>query len=633
MPHEKYAFDEKNRSIWKVGLPDGEAVRLTSPQEDAHTPRWSPDGNRITYISRASGQKEIWLMDADGSNRKQLTRSSFKGHDPFHGSTISWSPDGRNIVYTTLPNGSKYGQQQLLKQQYRNNRDAITIVSEPLDEVKTMYAPLMEESELYVLNVATGENKLLLKRQHAVCSVLDWFNDSELLIKCGRDWLKVSLQDKPPVTVYSGKHAIARIVHSTELLLAQKSGTSRVDIFKTKHGANQQLCSAAAQGEVKIHCWSYDGTKVYVTCRQGVSNVLYRIDAADGSLEPVTEAGRIVRNYDHLAGPVCSRQSDLVIFPYGGPDAPAELWTVREDGSPQQLTRFHLRHFTFAFPQTKIVHYPSGDWEIESLLLLPPGYDPNCKYPSLIYLHGGPELAVEASFTELASASARSAAHYLAAHGYVVLLPNFRGSAGYGEAFKNELGDCRILSGPYQDIMAGTDYLIHENIADPDALGLYGSSYGATLAAWTITQTDRFKGAVGAVGFYDMLHLDRARGTAFHAMFKNRLGDGDPQAMWQTPEVYEQMSPIEQIALIKTPFLLIETGAERKDGGSSGTILLHGLRHFGVKSHLVWYPRAFHNGGWNEEYKKDYMLRLRVWFDHCLKDEPLPEWFASGQQQ
>jgi dipeptidyl aminopeptidase/acylaminoacyl peptidase len=160
----------------------------------------------------------------------------------------------------------------------------------------------------------------------------------------------------------------------------------------------------------------------------------------------------------------------------------------------------------------RVVRYDSDGWSIEALLVLPPEYDPGKTYPTLTYLHGGPEACSTANFTELISARAQSVAHWLAAHGYAVFIPNFRGSSGYGEEFKNELGDFRLLRTPYADVMAGVDYLITERIANPDALGVYGSSFGGWLTAWTITQTDRFKCAAPAVGVYDVLSSDRQNG-------------------------------------------------------------------------------------------------------------------------
>lgn len=188
-----------------------------------------------------------------------------------------------------------------------------------------------------------------------------------------------------------------------------------------------------------------------------------------------------------------------------------------------------------------------------------------------------------------------------------------------------------MLRNPYKDVLAGVDLLIQEGISDPGSLGIYGSSYGGWLTAWSLSQTTRFKGAVAAVGLYDILHIDRSNGNAFYTFFKNRLGSADPNAMWNNPDLYKEISPIENISSIKTPMLLVETGGERLGQESMAKVLFNGLINFGVESYLVYYPKAFHNGGWNDEYKKDYMLRLLAWFDYCIKGEPLPDWFNSSE--
>jgi len=309
---------------------------------------------------------------------------------------------------------------------------------------------------------------------------------------------------------------------------------------------------------------------------------------------------------------------------------PTELY-VLNNSEMKKISNFSQTDLPLKIPQVKVIKYNSSGWDIESLLVMPADYEPGHKYPTLIYLHGGPEHYVEASFTELISARAESAAHLLACNGYIVLLPNFRGSEGYGEEFLDQLGNYQMFRAPYNDVMAAVNQLIQNGIADPDKLGIYGSSYGAMLTAWTLSQTNCFKGAVSAVGVYDTLHSDRSNGTAFHAYseFANRLGNADPHAMWNNPEVYKVLDSIENISKMNTPLLLMETSAERENG-ENARILFNGLRYFGVESYLVYYPKAFHNGGWNDEYKKDYMLRLLAWFDYCLKGVALPEWFKAN---
>ncbi|MBE1442711.1 S9 family peptidase [Paenibacillus sp. OAS669] len=629
MPHEEYALEERNRSIWKLDS-HGEAYQLTGHEEqDSHSPCYSPDGNTIAYLSKKSGKKEIWLMDKHGENKRQLTCSNFEGPDPFNGSMLSWSPDHRYILYTALPNGSRYGQN--IVQRRMGNREKIEVISEPSDEVILSQKRLKDlVSTLYRVDIETGQTEPIFTLKGTVNKLLGWFDDKVLLIKHGNVLKRVHIESKEVSEVYSGRADLVKLLNSGGLLFANLSSSNEVEITSFFDGKVIPKGRVSLPGNSRLHCWSHDGSKLYVSSQQGVSNILYSVDVDELSLYPITAQNHVVHSYYHPSGPVSFNNQIGVVFPYSAPKEPAELH-IAEAGSIEKISNFHGIYLPLNLSDVRVIQYPSEGWEIESILVLPRDYQPGHKYPALIYLHGGPEFYVEASFTELLSARAQSAAHFLAANGYAVLLPNFRGSEGYGDEHKNQLGSYQMMRNPYHDVMAAVNYLIQENIADPDKLGIYGTSFGANLTAWTISHTNCFKGAVSVIGVYDNLHHDRSNGQAFHAhpRYKNRLGNADPNAMWTTPDVYKELDSIEHISSIKTPLLLMETSAERKYG-QNAKLLFNGLRFYDVESYLVFYPQAFHSGGWNDEYKKDYMLRLVAWFDYCLKGISLPEWFKNN---
>lgn len=618
MPHEEYALENRNRSIWKLHL-TGEAVPLTGPEEqDSHSPCFSPDGNRIAFLSKKSGDKEIWMMDKDGANKRQLTFSHFEGADPFNDAMLSWSPDSKYILYTALPNGSRYGQRYIVERQIGSNLEDIEVIAEWSDEIKLWQKKLKPTvSVLYRLDISTEQTEPLLTQQGTVVKIVGWFDDKDVCIKHGKVLRRLNVESKEVCDIYSGRVDVARLLPSGELLFANLSSPNEIVITSLLHGEAAPKGKISVPGNVRPHCWSHDGSRLYVSSHQGVSNILYSVDTAKLLATPITAENHVVHSVYHPSGPVS----------FHNKAEPAELHRS-QSGSIRKISHFNEWPQPLQVPDVRVIKYPSDDWAIESLLVLPPDYEPGRKYPALIYLHGGPEFYVEASFTALMSARAESAAHFLAVHGYVVLLPNFRGSEGYGDEYQKQLGNYQLLRAPYKDVMAAVNYLTQENIADSEKLGIYGSSYGAILTAWTISQTNCFKGAVSAVGVYDSLHHDRTRGRAFHAQ-QHRLGNADPNAMWTSPDVYQELDVVERISSIKTPLLLMETGAERQYGQSHATILLNGLRFFDVESYLVYYPKAFHNGGWNDAYKKDYMLRLLAWFDYCLNGVSLPEWFTK----
>ncbi|WP_199616376.1 alpha/beta hydrolase family protein [Paenibacillus alkalitolerans] len=408
-----------------------------------------------------------------------------------------------------------------------------------------------------------------------------------------------------------------------------------VEINTLENEMIQQLCKVDISGfEIRLHDFSYDATYVFLTAQRGISNYLLSIEASTGILKQLTDDARVVNTKWHTAGTRSFHRSNSVIFPYGGPTEPMEIWKINATGDMKKVSRFSDAIVHFPIPEVKVINYKSDGWNIESILVLPVKYESGKPIPTLVYLHGGPEGKIIADFKELNCAGGQSAAFFLANQGYAVLMPNFRGSSGYGAEFEKELGNLKIMRNPYKDVMAGVDYLIENGITDPDTVGVYGFSYGGGLSTWIVSQTDRFKGAIGICGIHDFLHDDRNYGVPFHAFRPNRLGEANPKDMWLKSEVYKELSTLENVGSIQTPILLIETGAERHwDGAlweSAAKTLFIALEGLGVETYLVCYTKAFHGGGWNVKYQEEYLFRILAWFDYCLKGKPLPKWFEAS---
>lgn len=632
MPHDEYAYGECNRSIWKCNLQNGHVTQLTSSEEDAHAPCWSPDSKKVAYLSRLSGKKELWSMNHDGLNQKQLTDSKFPGQDPFSETKISWSPDGCYIAYTVAPQGSFYG----LWTSFRNlqkNKSQIQ-VDNGENKLKVLYqnARSTFESSLYIIHTETGINSHVATHPDHPFNIIDWFIDNkQLLVSNGPELKYINIETYEERHLYSGQLGLLKQLEN-DILLARKSGKSiEIGYIVEQEFIKKLEVESIGYEPIILQTWSNDGNILYFTSQEGVSNILHSIDVSSEIVRTLTDRGKVVwDNPTCKAGVKCYHKRNGIIFPYSGPQAPMELWELNSNGELQKLSNICNEFTPTDLPKVEVIQYTSNGWDIESLLVMPKNYDSTKKYPTLVYLHGGPESNVKSYFTELISGRAESAAYFLAEHGYAVMLPNFRGSDGYGEEFEYELANYKILKNPYEDVMAGVNYLIKKGIADPESLGIYGSSFGANLTAWTISQNTNFKGAIGAVGIYDQLQDDRYKNGSFHSISENRSKGTKPNDLWFHSEVYKDLSPMEHFEKINTPILFIETGAERELIGSYAKPLFNALLARGIKTNLVYYPEAFHNGGWNDEYKRDYMKRLVAWFDHCIKGHPLPDWFEMN---
>lgn len=623
LPHDEYAYEERNRSIWKLNITNGTFIPLTDPKDDAHHPVYSSSGDKIAYLSRQSGQKELWSMDHQGKKQKQLTNSSFPGRDPFTDISIQWSANGRYIAYTVHPKGSFYGNILTIQNEAKQSTEIKIDRGETSHQENWNQARGIFRSSLYLYDTVAGINKRIIHERNQSLMIHDWYGDESLLISQGTSLIKLHLETGNEKVLYDDSITLLKVMNEDIFVVLFDGERLQTGYIYQKELVNKKEIELTNDGLLTIHNCSKDGRKIFFTDQQGLSNILYQADLTTGEITQLTATGNTVHEF--LTCPALCQtfhQTDEILFPYSSPERPVELWKVGESLTLEQVSDVLAEKTPTNLPQTKIIRYESNGFEIESLLVLPVDYEVGKKYPTLIYLHGGPEDCIRANFTELISGRAESCAHLMAAHGYIVFMPNFRGSLGYGNSFLNELGNYQLMQAPYEDIMTGVDYLLDQGIAHENHLGIYGSSFGAILTAWTLAHTDRFKGAIGMVGTYDLLQDARSHNHSFHSISENRSAGTIPNDHWIRPDVYQKISPMEHYDKINTPLLFIETGAECESNQSEARPLFHALMARGVQSELIYYPEAYHNGGWNDQYKSDYMNRILSWFDDHLRSNP-----------
>ena len=226
------------------------------------------------------------------------------------------------------------------------------------------------------------------------------------------------------------------------------------------------------------------------------------------------------------------------------------------------------------------------------------------KLPAVILVHGGPTGAWTDRFDAWGQ--------LLAAHGFVVLSPNVRGSTGYGYDFM-AINRYDWGGGDFKDVLAGVDWLIKKGIADPDRLGIGGWSYGGYMAAWAVTQTTLFKASVSGAPMTDLAFEYGSEAAGVN------IGDtwalGNP---YENLSVFNARSPMTFVKKVKTPTLLLCGENDATDPVGQCYQFQRGLRRFGVETELVVYPREGH-GPREEKHRIDVLNRVVGWFEKHLK--------------
>jgi dipeptidyl aminopeptidase/acylaminoacyl peptidase/tetratricopeptide (TPR) repeat protein len=578
---------ERHRHIWVLDVTSRRVVQFTQSKKSDFSPRWSPEGTGLGFLSSRGEQTQIYFIPSDGGEAYALTEGKRSIH------SFEWSPDGKQIAFTAsdpktdaeekkekdkddahvADKDDKRTKLWLFDMDSRKTRE---IVSAPWDVSEFSWAPSGDHviisatdhpesdedtNRIFSVNAADGKMTELFAPRGP-------FGD-----------MKVSPDGK--WIAYHG----ARVdgPHAPDLYLLPIAG-----------GTPRNLTAQGIDLPVGPFVWRPDNDLVALV-EAGFHSKLYTIEL-DGKSQARETLPVNARSFDF------SDSGDLA---FAGESAtnPAEVWLVRRATPAERVSEFNKSWSSIALVKPEFFRYKSFDGtEIEGSLLLPSGYDGHSKLPLITLVHGGP--------TGAWSDSIQSWGQMLVARGYAIFYPNVRGSTGYGEKFV-EMNRADWGGGDFKDVMAGVDSLIARGVADPDRLGIGGWSYGGYMAEWAITQTSRFKVAVSGAGMFDLIaEFETEKGNSYDEWFY-----GQP---YETPDAFRKSSPVNYMKNAKTPTLIIQGEEDTTDPIGQSTALYRALKHYGVRAELVTYPREPHGFG-EEKHNLDMLNRMLIWYDTYLK--------------
>jgi len=284
---------------------------------------------------------------------------------------------------------------------------------------------------------------------------------------------------------------------------------------------------------------------------------------------------------------------------------PPELWTSRGSGKAERVSHFNAQWDSLRLSTPEIIRYKSFDGtEIEAGLLRPNAQHEEEPFPLVVLVHGGPSGRWSHRFDAWGQ--------LLIHHGFAVLYPNIRGSIGYGYDFlamnRRDWG-----GGDFKDVMAGVDFLIERGIADPQRLGIGGWSYGGYMAAWAVTQTDRFKASVSGAPMTDLAFEYGSETSAINAYDTWYMG-----TPYENLNLFNERSPTTFVKHVTTPTLLLCGENDVIDPIEQCQQFYRGLKRYGVETDFVIYPREGH-GIREEKHRIDLLNRIIHWFEKYVR--------------
>ena len=604
------AKDKSATRIWMAPSAGGEAIPMTSDTYSAGNPRWSPDGKYLSFTaSRGDDAKtQVWTLNRLGGEAEQLTKikQGVSGHE--------WSPDGKRLLLlirdprpeelTKDKEDDKKPRPHVIdrlqfKQDYEGYLDryrthlytfvpgdtaAVQITSGDYDDSSPAWSPDgksvafvsnrsdnpdgNDNSDIWIVSADNTD-----KGQHLIRVTTNENSDtSPRWSPDGKQLAYITVTDKQAMWYATQKLAVIPATGGQPRLLAE-------DLDRNK----------------MMPRFSADGKALYFLLEENGRQVLASVNPAGGGFKRVVAGDVSIGDY--------ALHGDLIGLRLERSLEPAELYSFRDGALKKITTTNDALLATLQRPKVERITFNSADGTpVEGFVVKPAGFRAGVKYPTILWLHGGPVSQYDHSF--------HPPSELFAANGFVTLLLNPRGSSGYGQSFSEAIF-ADWGNKDFQDVMAGVDYAIQAGYTDPDRLGVGGWSYGGILTNYVITKSDRFKAAVS--GASEALYRANYGHDHYQRTWEEELG-----LPWENAVAWERISPFNDVAKITTPTLWMGGSDDWNVPILNSEQMYQAMKRLGRETQLVVYPGE-HHGIRRPSFQKDRMQRWLEWFGKYLK--------------
>lgn len=590
--------DTSKGNLWILNADGTSHRKLTSREVNESKATWSPDGNRIAFVSNTKEGSEIymyWVLTGQIAKLSQLEMPP---------GNITWSPDGKLIAFTMFkseklpvvikmpqkPKGANWAKPARITNRLKHEADGRGYLKPGFTHIYTIPSqggtPEQITSGNYnhtgTLSFSPDSKSIYFSANR----VEDWeydFRNSEVYnVNIHTKIIKVLTSQKGPdfsPKVSPNGKKIAFLGFKDNVQTHQ----NRVLYLMNSNGKNRTTISGNFDNSISNIVWDSSGNGLYFTYdEKGNSKVAY-----------ISLSGKVTKLADNLGGTTIGRpyasgsfsvaKNGTIVYTHTRPEYPSELAVIKDKESSKLITNLNEDLLSRrVLGKTEEVWYTSSfdGRKIQGWLVKPPFYDSRKKYPLLVENHGGPILNYGDRFT--------SEIQLYAADGYVVFYPNPRGSTSYGEEFANLLYN-NYPGQDYNDVMDGVDYLVKKGVVDNNKLFVTGGSAGGIMTAWMIGKNKRFRAAVVVKPVMNWISKTLVADNYFG--YANSRYPGQP---WENFETYWKFSPLSLVGNISTPTMVMVGMDDLRTPPSEAKQLYHALKLRKIETVLVEIPGASH---------------------------------------
>jgi dipeptidyl aminopeptidase/acylaminoacyl peptidase len=569
--------------LWSIKPDGGFPTRLAPnlgplPYQSTYLPQWSPAGDWIAYASAKTGATEIYLWSPLDGRDLQLTKL---GQTRIN--SMSWSPDGRTIAFAGDRNGSY----------------DIWTVTVPTGETTRLTSDI--RYEVFPTFTPDGRTILYVQLDQA------WVDHDIMALPAAGGPARLVTRDTDFFDYGAGRtfgYPMPSPDGKWVLFRSHRSGWINYWIAPLS-GSGEPRPMAAEPADQNNAEWSPDGKSIaYTANRNGTQDL--RVVAAGGGAPRVVVAPE---GLGMVNNPTWSPDGTRLAFTLGSPTSAPELYQVAAAGGPpRQLTNStpggNLAK-TIVAPEK--VTYRSGSFEIAGYLYKPATIAPGEKLPGIMYIHGGPT----AQFSDNYQAQVQ----FFVQQGYVLLLPNIRGSSGYGRAFE-DANNKDWGHGDLDDVKAGAEYLKQLPYVNGERIGITGTSYGGCMTLSAIAFAPGFfQAAVAGSGYGDWFDFYREQEYRHVKLLDYEFGPLGPE----TEAIYRRVSPYFEIAKVQTPVMLVHGVGRFPSSLASKKFADELERHYKVFRYQTYPNENYYVS--NPANQRQMFLDMLAFFDQYLKDQ------------
>jgi dipeptidyl aminopeptidase/acylaminoacyl peptidase len=614
-------LDRLETQIYVVDWEGTQSLAMTYGPESASSPRWSPDGKYLSFLSshkddKGEGKTQIWLLDRRGGEAQPLTdvKRDIESY--------SWSPDGKKIALELSGN-----EQSAADADKKTHKAPKPIVIDRYQFKQDIEGYLTESSrsQISIFDVADKKLEAITSDRRYDDQDATWSPDSSKIAFVSdrtSDPDQTSIDEIYVVDAKAG--ATPQRIASCDSPSGQRirwspDGKSILYLegFELKYGAYSQnslrLVSSSGGTPKKLAEkldrgiiapeFTADGQAITFAFDDDRRVFIGSVPVSGGDVERITHGDAVIEQRTSAAGHMAVTAAT--------DSAPSEVFAL-ESGKLRKLSSQNdawLSEIQLGAVEDFSAKAKDGK-EVHGLMTKPPDYQPGKKYPLILWIHGGPDMQDDhALLFDLYPLAVER--QMFAAQGYVVLAVNYRGGSGRGAAYTKAIaadwGQKEVM-----DVLAAVDYAISSGVADPNKLGVGGWSYGGMMTDFTIASDSRFKAAMAGAGIGNELGMYGS--DQYIRQYNNEIGPP-----WKNLDTWIKISyPFYHADRIKTPTLFMVGRADFNVPLVGTEQMYQALRTLGIPTQLVIYPDQFHIFT-RPSYIHDRMERYLGWWDKYLK--------------